>query len=476
MTEQEAFEILGLKPGASAEKINRAHRELMKKLHPDQGGTAFLTSQVDEARKTLLGEQPAGLQTAPPASPGTKVAHFLGHDRDYWRLLIRGNVLVMVTLGIYRFWLATDMRRFLWANTDVAGESFEYTGTARELLIGFLFAIAILVPLYSIFFIAALGAGPIGEMSGLFSFVLLTLLGHYAVYRARRYRLTRTVYRGVRFLQEGSAWRYAVCALFWWTLVILTVGLAYPFAQSRLERFKMRYTSFGNLAGRFEGSALSLFLRGILMWFLAVVPLTVGLFQTFAAIDWTMLANAKRVAKDDIVGWIEASGLANAVVLAGLTLIWVLVVLAILYPIFQAMMLRWWTSGLRFGEIVVTSRLKTAQVFGIYARFLWYAFLFSLAAAAIGLGCLYVFDKVIGHEESLMSEIAATAALLAGYVIVMLGYSTIYQATVKLGLWRCVTESLDVANIAALERVKAAGRASSPIGEGLADALNVGGI
>ena len=39
-----------------------------------------------------------------------------------------------------------------------------------------------------------------------------TLLGHYAVYRARRYRLSRTVYRGVRFHQEGSAWRYAFCA------------------------------------------------------------------------------------------------------------------------------------------------------------------------------------------------------------------------------------------------------------------------
>jgi hypothetical protein len=61
-------------------------------------------------------------------------------------------------------------------------------------------------------------------------------------------------------------------------------------------------------------------------------------------------------------------------------------------------------------------------------------------------------------------------------VVIALGYSTIYQATVRLGLWRCVTESLDISNIAALERVTATGEASSPIGEGLADALNVGGI
>ena len=112
--------------------------------------------------------------------------------------------------------------------------------------------------------------------------MLLTVLGHYAVYRARRYRLTRTVFRGVRFHQTGSAWRYAVCALFWWTLILSTLGLAYPFAQSRLERFKMRHTFFGDLPGRFEGSGFRLLLRGMLLWLLTVVPFGAGLIATLA--------------------------------------------------------------------------------------------------------------------------------------------------------------------------------------------------
>ena len=62
------------------------------------------------------------------------VVRFLGNSEAYWRLLIRGAVLLMFTLGIYRFWLATDIRRFLWSNTELAGDSFEYSGTARELL------------------------------------------------------------------------------------------------------------------------------------------------------------------------------------------------------------------------------------------------------------------------------------------------------------------------------------------------------
>src|SRR6266571_7808421 len=130
---------------------------------------------------------------------------FLGFDKDYWRLWVRGSILLALTLGIYRFWLTTDTRRFLWSNTEVLGEPLQYTGTARELLIGFLIAVAILIPFYALIFLLALSVEQLRELAGLVGFVLATVLGHFAVYRARRYRLTRSVFRGVRFHQTGSA-------------------------------------------------------------------------------------------------------------------------------------------------------------------------------------------------------------------------------------------------------------------------------
>lgn len=401
---------------------------------------------------------------------------FLGQRRSYWRLLIRGAALLMVTLGIYRFWLVTDVRRFLWSNTEIAGEPLEYTGTALELLLGFLVAIALLIPIYAGFFLAALDLGLLGKLSGLLAFAALGVLGQYAIYRARRYRLTRTIYRGLRFHQSGSAWSYAIRATLWWVATIVTLGLAYPFQMASLERYKMRNTFYGDLAGRFEASGFALLLRGLPMWLLFFAPLALAI-RGFVGIDWQALIDAIAQGGDDVMSKIEGGnpGLGSAIVFAMLMGGTSIVLGALLYPAFQALILRWWSSGLRFGGLEVRSRLRTRDVYGAYARFVGYASLFSIAMGIIGTIVLFMAGAVVGAALDTAEQITATLLLLVAYVITALGFSTIYRATVQLSLWQLGMELLELSGLSELEKVKAAGRPSSALGEGLADALNVGG-
>ena len=411
-----------------------------------------------------------------PIMPAGTV-RFLGEEGAYWRLRIKGAALVVVTLGIYRFWLATDVRRFLWSNTEISGDTLEYNGLATELLVGFLFAVAILVPLYMAFAVVALELDLVAVAPVLTGFALLLLLGEYALYRARRYRLTRTVFRGLRFDQHGSPWRYAAYALVCWAIVIVTLGLAYPWTQAFLERFKMRNTSYGDLQGRFEGSGLSLFLRGLPMWLLVVGPIIVALAVFSALVDWDMLSQLLQKDDDEAVaemmGTMLGPGFATAVVCFTVSAVSV----PLLYPLFQAVKLRWWISGLRFGEVAVTSRLRYRQVYRIYGRLTLYLVALALATAIAGAMIAFAVVGTVGAAQNAgLTQVAAGVISIVLYVVVMMGSSTIYQVVVAAGLWRLGAETAALTGEQALDGVRASGTASSALGEGLADALGVGSI
>jgi hypothetical protein len=111
----------------------------------------------------------------PSRSPPVSASVSFSGDRNEFRGLVeRGAGLELITFGFYRFWLATDIRRHLWSHTFVDGDAPEYTGRGKELLLGFLFALAILVPIYLAYFLIGVEAerfkafaSDFGECSGL---------------------------------------------------------------------------------------------------------------------------------------------------------------------------------------------------------------------------------------------------------------------------------------------------------------------
>jgi len=442
---------------------------------------------------TVIDRVDAAASAPPDASlrpPSPVRFSFVGDRSDYWRLMIRGAALQAVTLGIYRFWLFTDMRRFLWASTEVEGETLEYTGTAVELLIGFLMAIGILVPVYALLFVASLEFGILSRLSGVVAVVVLAGFGQYAAFRARRYRLTRTVFRGLRFHQGGSPVRYAVRAMLWWIPIGMTLGLVSPWATANLERYKMRNTFYGNLGGSFVGSGGRLFWRCILIWALVIGPLLVGLAVAAMVIDWPAMTRAlERGSLEDMVVATKDTGHVNLWLwLLGTWVSYSVVLGLVLYPAYQAIVMRWWLGGLRLGGSAVASDLRMRRYYGAYLRYLLYVVLFTIAFAAVvgivaGLGYAALGSSIDFGTSSPGDEftagpgmiIAATSGIVA-YVIYILGVSTIYQVVVKMRLWQVDVESTLISGIAALDHVQAGEATSSAVGEGLADALGAGGI
>jgi uncharacterized membrane protein YjgN (DUF898 family) len=429
--------------------------------------------------------------TSPPdfplPPPSLVRLRFVGDRGDYWRLMIRGGVLQAVTLGIYRFWLFTDMRRFLWASTQVKGDTLEYTGTPIELLIGFLMAIGILVPVYALLFLASLQFGILSRLSGITAFVVLAGFSQFAAFRARRYRLTRTVFRGLRFHQTGSAVRYALRAMLWWIPMVLTLGLASPCATANLERYKMRNTFYGSLGGSFAGSAGRLFWRGILIWLLVIGPLAAGLIAAVALIDWPAVMQA--LGRSNVANF-DAAMKGNERTMIGIGalavgVIWSMLFAVILYPAYQAIVMRWWLGGLRLGGAAAASDLQMRRYYFAYLRYLLYVALFSLAFAVVALLVLGLVhaasinltpasilrDGVAGPDV-----IAAAVTGIVAYVIYILGVSTIYQVVIKMRLWQVALESVVISGIAVLDHVRAGEATSSAVGEGLADALGTGAI
>jgi uncharacterized membrane protein YjgN (DUF898 family) len=399
------------------------------------------------------------------AVPQGSPMSFSGRGREFLGMLITGSLFQIPTFGFYRFWLITKLRRHLWANTQIEGEAFEYTGTAKELLIGFLMALAVLAPLYITYFILAFILEERAAFASLPLILIMYVLMHFGVYRARKYRATRTVFRGVRFWMTGSGWAYALRAILWDVATILTLGLALPWATASLERYRMRHTYFGSVQGGFAGTGWTLFKRGWWVWALSLI-VVVGSF----ALGFSM-ADAYPEQKEFYAGMTPFLGIFLAM---------------LLWPLALAIFTRWHIDGLRFGDVIVSSSLKAGSVYSLFVKVFFSSIGFSIAFAVVvgifaAVGALLFQDskeslQALQTGEVSMASIGIGAAVAIGYLIFLLGFGVIQRYFFGRGLWAAIVTTTAVSNLTSVDAVAAAGQPAGVLGEGLADALdfNVG--
>jgi uncharacterized membrane protein YjgN (DUF898 family) len=427
---------------------------------------------TDIAASPAFPLQPAASAAPAQALPPGNRIEFTGARPEFVRLVMRGGCFELLTLGFYRFWLATDMRRHLWSNTSVNGDSLEYTGTAKELLIGFLFALAILVPIYLVYFFIGLEAERYQAFASVPLALFFFLFYQFAMYRARRYRLSRTIWRGLRFWMTGSGWSYAWRSGLWTLLVIVTLGLALPWYQAALERYKMKHSHFGDLQGRFDGTGWDFFKRGSWIWFLGLVAIL--LMIAFAV----MSATPQLVPglSEEHVRLIGGAGLVflNLGVMVGAPFA---------YAAYKAIEWRWWASGIRFGEVRFESTLRLSELVPLYWMVIaWSAFIGLFLTGWFG-GVIYTAWLTMGPAQSSIEGFALAVtgipllvAMALGYLIAALAFGVVIRIYLRRDIWARVAASTTVHNLHVAENVAARGEAAGALGEGFADSLDIAGI
>jgi uncharacterized membrane protein YjgN (DUF898 family) len=166
------------------------------------------------------------------------------------------SIFTLLTLTIFRFWTRTIVRRRLWADTTIGGTPLEYTGKGSELFIGFLIAIVtVMVPIVGAIVAAQLLLPPIytAVVIGVVYLGFFILIG-VALFLARRYQLSRTNWRGVRFEQRGSPWAFGFIAFGYGLLSIITLGWFAPAMRLRLEKRMWNNAYFGDMAFSYDNS------------------------------------------------------------------------------------------------------------------------------------------------------------------------------------------------------------------------------
>ncbi|WP_421906054.1 YjgN family protein [Mameliella sp.] len=193
---------------------------------------------------------------------------YTGEKGPLFGLALKTGLLTVVTLGIYRFWQKTRIRKYIWSSVDAGGDTFEYTGTGVEKFLGFLVAIVFLAIYVGIIQMVLFYAGlnimvdpetastqeAIAQVAAIYiTFFAVLPFVLYAMYRARRYKMARTRWRGIRFGMEKGAWGYVLRAIGYGLLAAITLGILLPLQTFKLEKYMADRSYYGSARFHQEG-------------------------------------------------------------------------------------------------------------------------------------------------------------------------------------------------------------------------------
>ncbi|MCB2137009.1 MAG: DUF898 family protein [Rhodobacteraceae bacterium] len=395
--------------------------------------------------------------------PDQATAHYTGARGALFSLALKTSVLTFLTLGIYRFWAKTRIRKYIWSSIQLAGDRLEYTGTGLEKFLGFLVAVVVLavylglVQLILFFFGLHFVIEPqtdaeiIMQLAVFYiSFLALVPLILFASYRARRYIMARTRFRGIRFGMDAAALGYVWRAIGHYLLTLVTLGVLLPRQTFWLEKYKTDRTHFGDVRFQQNGKWTALYgaMKGYLVFFVFAV----------------------------IIGGITAMTTDRQALAVGLPITMIFLALS-----FYAAMIYYNVNSFRYlttnktagGKIAFSAAPRTGRVIGILVVGLLIIGLAAVVLFAIlgGLGAMVVGGAMKAEMAPGIGSLIMIAVL---YLLTLAFFSALALVFISQPILAHFTDTTTVLNLSALDAVGQRAADKGADAEGFADALDVG--
>ena len=181
---------------------------------------------------------------------------FHGTGGTLFGIQIVNVLLTILTLGIYSFWGKVRVRKYLYSQIEFSGDRFAYHGTGKELFIGALKAFAILIVFWTTILVLMKLIGP---MAVLIVYPVILVAIPYALHGTMRYMMSRSSWRGIRFSFRGDLKECMKTYIGGVLLMLLTLGLYYPYFRAKMRRYWVSNTYFGNTPFQYNGEGKDLF-------------------------------------------------------------------------------------------------------------------------------------------------------------------------------------------------------------------------
>ncbi|WP_162844997.1 YjgN family protein [Pontivivens insulae] len=398
--------------------------------------------------------------TATPSIPRPRIgsARFTGEGKPLFWLMVRSLLLTIVTLGIYRFWMRTKLRQYYWSSIQIDDTPLEYTGTGREKFLGFLIAL-IVVALYLVIvnvvlFIFTLSAFDGNPLAPTLSFLALTPLIYFAQYRGRRYIMSRTRLRGIRFSLEPGAGRFVLFGLKQSLITVLTLGLLYPRMEWKLDQYLTQRTRFGDVAMDMHSHW-----RGLMRpYLLLLMPV------------WGVIFGIVFIATE------ASPGLGIFLIIASY------IAIPFLAANYYVKSVRLRTSAKSLGQMNFRNTSRTGTVIGIWVLGLVLISVITgiastallMIASLLGSGFAPTDPAAMDPSALMNASILTVVGIAIGYILMIVLTSTGYQVFIFRPCIAHFTDMTEFENIDELARVTQSDRDDIADAEGFADALDMG--